>query len=102
MASSRPLPAAPACRWCRDLVANHGLRLLTGPAFLLWGAAELTPNLDALLKLAAALPAILVGLAMLFQRATEFLKQIQAGRLALPLPEAPPATPPAPDAAPAP
>lgn len=34
MASSRPLPAPAARRW-RELVANHGLRLLTGPAFLL-------------------------------------------------------------------
>jgi len=68
MASSRPLPATPATRWWRDLVAHHGLRLLTGPAFLLlWEAAVrlfqvplyiLPPPSDVLYQLWRNLPRI--------------------------------------------
>lgn len=67
MASSRPLPAPAARRW-RELVANHGLRLLTGPAFLLlWEAGVrlfrvplyiLPPPSDVLYQLWRNLPRI--------------------------------------------
>ena len=39
MASSERLPARPAQRWWRGFLADHGLRVLTAPAFLLlWEA----------------------------------------------------------------
>ena len=68
MASSERLPARPAQRWWRGFLADHGLRVLTAPAFLLlWEAVVrlfevplyiLPPPSDVLYQLWRNLPRI--------------------------------------------